>query len=128
MSEPEITKLTVKEKMSINVMDLSKVLDCNIAQACVYVNPLSKNIDNLNAVLSLMNEMVNYLNNYPQQYANAVLALDESRTLDAMGKDVIVSSIPAMNIVFKEAKSNKVDIENILNILEVKLPDDSFYR
>ena len=75
-----------------------------------------------------MNEMVNYLNKYPEAYADAVLVLDESRTLDAMGKDVIVRSIPLTNIVFKEAKSNKSDVENILNILGVALPNDSFYR
>ena len=69
-----------------------------------------------------------YLNKYPEAYAAAVLALDESRTLDAMGKDVIIHSIPLSNIVFKEAKTNKEDIESILNILGVTLPNAAFYR
>ena len=128
MSEPEISKLVLKDRLDLNVMDLAKVLDCDIAQACVYVNPDSENSDDINSVLNLMNEMVNYLNKYPEGYADSVLILDESRTLDAMGKDVIVRSIPLTNIVFKEAKTNKDVIESILNILGVSLPDDSFYR
>lgn len=128
MSEPEISKLVLKDKIDVNVMDLTKVLGSNVAQACVYVNPDSENVDDINAVLNLMNEMVKYLNEYPNAYADAVLVLDESRTLDALGKDVIVRSIPLTNIVFKEAKSNKSDVENILNILGVALPNDSFYR
>jgi ABC-type nitrate/sulfonate/bicarbonate transport system substrate-binding protein len=128
MSEPEISKLILKDKIDVNVMDLTKVLDTNIAQACVYVNPTSENVKDINAVLNLMNEMVNYLNKYPESYADAVLTLDESRTLDAMGKDVIIHSIPLTNIVFKEAKTNKEDIESILNILGVTLPNAAFYR
>lgn len=128
MSEPEISKLILKDKIDVNVMDLTKVLNTNIAQACVYVNPESENVEDINAVLNLMNEMVNYLNKYPEAYADAVLTLDESRTLDAMGKDVIIHSIPLTNIVFKEAKTNKEDIESILNILGVTLPNAAFYR
>ena len=128
MSEPEISKLILKDKKAVNVMDLSKVLDIDIAQSCVYVNPDSENIEDINAVLDLMEKMVKYLNEFPKEYAEAVIALDESRTLDAMGKDVIINSIPLTNIVFKEAKTNKGDIENILNILGVTLPNDSFYR
>ena len=128
MSEPEISKLIINDKMSINMLHLSKVLDANIAQACLYVNPNSKNVDDINKVLNLIGELVEYLNLYPKAYADAVLQLDESRTLIAMGKDVIVNSIPQTSIIFKEAKTNKSDIENTLNMLGVDLPNDSFYR
>ena len=128
MSEPEISKLIINDKMSINVLHLSKVLDADIAQACLYVNPNSKNVDDINKVLNLIGELVEYLNLYPKAYADAVLQLDESRTLIAMGKDVIVNSIPQTSIIFKEAKTNKSDIENTLNMLGVDLPNDSFYR
>ena len=128
MSEPEISKLIINDKMSINVLHLSKVLDADIAQACLYVNPNSKNVDDINKVLNLIGELVEYLNLYPKAYADAALQLDESRTLIAMGKDVIVNSIPQTSIIFKEAKTNKSDIENTLNMLGVDLPNDSFYR
>ena len=128
MSEPEISKLIIKDKISVNVLSLSKVLDMDIAQACVYVNPNSNNIDDINKVLSLINDMVGYLNEYPEEYADAVLQLDESRTLVALGKEVIINSIPETNIIFKEAKTNKNEIENTLNLLGVSLPNDSFYR
>ena len=127
MSEPEISKLIINDKMSINVLHLSKVLDADIAQACLYVNPNSKNVDDINKVLNLIGELVKFLNLYPKAYADAVLQLDESRTLIAMGKDVIVNSIPQTSIIFKEAKTNKSDIENTLNMLGVDLPNDSFY-
>ena len=94
----------------------------------LYVNPNSKNVDDINKVLNLIGELVEYLNLHPKAYADAVLQLDESRTLIAMGKDVIVNSIPQTSIIFKEAKTNKSDIENTLNMLGVDLPNDSFYR
>ena len=67
MSEPDISKLILKDRIDLNVMDLTKVLNTNIAQACVYVNPESENIEDIAAVLNLMNEMVNYLNKYKKQ-------------------------------------------------------------
>ena len=48
-------------------------------------------------------------------------SLDEERI-------VHINSIPKTNIVFKEAKTNKTDVESILNILGVALPSDEFYR
>ena len=54
-----------------------------------------------------------------------VLSLD--RIFTEMGKDVIVRSIPLTNIVYKDAKEFKDEINNILSILVVKNPDDSFY-
>lgn len=128
MSEPEISKLVLKDKLDVKTLDLAQVLGSTFAQACVYVNPESTNVEDINKVLNLIDEMVKYLNENPETYADTVLQLDESRKFDAMGKDVIVRSIPLTNIVFKEAKTNKTDIETILNILGVKLPNDAFYR
>ncbi len=127
MSEPEISKLVLNEKIDVKTLDLTSVLGSTYAQACVYVNPLSTNVDDINKVLNLISEMVEYLNENPETYADTVLELD-SKKFGAMGKDVIVRSIPLTNIVFKEAKSNKTDVETILNILGVALPKDEFYR
>ena len=44
-----------------------------------------------------------------------------------MGKDVIVRSIPLTNIVYKDAKEYKDEINNVLSMLGLKNPDDSFY-
>ena len=126
MSEPEISKLILTDKMDVKTLDLSKVLDANFAQACVYVNPNSQNQEDINKVLTLIDEMIKFLNENTEFYADTVIPLD--RRFEAMGKDVIVRSIPLTNIVFKEAKSNKSDVENTLNMLGVVLPNDEFYR
>lgn len=126
MSEPEISKLILTDKIDIKTLDLSKVLGRNFAQACIYVNPNSQNQEDINKVLTLIGEMISFLNENPEIYANIVIPLD--RKFEAMGKDVIVRSIPLTNIVFKEVKSNKSAIENTLNMLGVGLPNDEFYR
>ena len=126
MSEPEISKLVLTDKMDVKTLDLSEVLGANFAQACVYVNPNSQNQEDINKVLALIDEMIKFLNENVEVYADTVIPLD--RKFEAMGKDVIVRSIPLTNIVFKEAKSNKSDVENTLNMLGVALPKDEFYR
>lgn len=127
MSEPEISKLILKDKMDIYTLDLKNVVGSQFAQACVYVNPNSENQEDINKVLTLMSQMVEFLNENPEDYADAVCPLDRMFG-EALGKDVIVRSIPLTNIIFKEAKTNKTYIENTLNLLGIKLPQDAFYR
>lgn len=126
MSEPEISKLVLKDKIEVKTLDLSQVLGASFAQACVYVNPNSENQDDINKVLGLIDEMIKFLNTNTEFYADTVIPLD--RKFEAMSKDVIVRSVPLTNIVFKEAKSNKNDVINTLNMLGVPLPKDEFYR
>lgn len=121
MSEPEISKLVIKDNIEIKTLDLCEELGVEVAQACVYVKPGS----DVNDVLKLIEDNVNQLNENPIAYADKVIALD--RSFEAMGKDVIVRSIPLTNIVFKEAKSNKIVVETILSILGVSLPNENFY-
>ena len=126
MSEPEISKLVLTDKIAIKTLDLSKVLGENFAQACIYVNPNSKNPEDINEVLALIGQMINFMKEEPKKYADIVIPLD--RKFEAMGKDVIIRSIPLANIVFKQAKINKNDIENTLIMLGVGLPNDEFYH
>lgn len=124
MSEPEISKLVLNDNIKVRTLDLSKTLNVEVIQACVFVNPNS-NIEEINKVLSLISNNVSSLNQDSEAYADKVLSLD--RTFEEMGKDVIVRSIPLTNIVYKDAKEFKDEINNILSILGVKNPDDSFY-
>lgn len=126
MSEPEISRLVEQDKISVKTLDLCKELGVNVAQACVYVNPNSANQDDINKVLSLINANVKALNENPTAYADKVIPLD--RVFEMTGRDVIIRSIPLTNIVFKEAKTNKSDVESILTILGVKVPNEEFYR
>lgn len=125
MSEPEITKLTVKEGISVKTLDLTKELGVDVAQACVFVNPES-NQEVVNQVLALINKSVKSLNEDTTSYVDRIIKLD--RIFESTGREVLINSIPKTNIVFKEAKTNKNDVETILNILGVALPNDEFYR
>lgn len=124
MSEPEITKMVLNDNISVNKLDLCKELGIDVAQACIFINPDS-NKDAIKNVLKLIEDNVNFLNTNPSNYADKIIPLD--RSFDAMGKEVIIESIPTTNIIFKEAKANKSIIENILTILNVELPNDAFY-
>lgn len=125
MSELQISKLVLINKIEVKTLDLCSVLGSNAVQACVFVNPNSKNLDDVNKVLKLIEENVNWLNANPEEYASKVVSLD--RVFEATTKEVIIRGIPLANITYKNAKEHKDEIENILSIVGVKQPDDSFY-
>ena len=62
MSEPEISRLIIEDKVNIKTIDLKTVLGTDFAQACVYVNSNSTNSEDVNKVLTLMGEMNKVLN------------------------------------------------------------------
>ena len=125
MSEPEISKLVLNDKIEVKTLDLCKQLGVDVPQACVYVNPNSSNKEDVTKVLTLISENVKSLNADPASYADKVLPLD--RAFESMGKDLIVRSIPLTNIVYKDAKESKTEITNILSLLGVASPKDEFY-
>lgn len=128
MSEPDVCQLEIKENIKINKLDLSKVLGFDIAQAAIFVNPNSNNID-IDKVLNLISSLVTYLNTYPELYADSILKLDPFEEFNALGKEVIKESIPLSNIVFKEAKSNKELINKTLISLSITGDlSEEFYR
>lgn len=126
MSEPEISKLVLNDKINVKTLDLCDSLGEDVAQACVFVNPLSNKQQKIDKVLELIKENVKSLNANPSGYAEKIITLD--RRFESMGYDVIVRSIPLTNIVFKKASENKEDITSILNILNIGLPDEKFYK
>ena len=126
MSEPEISKLIINDGLKIKKLDLCEVLGVNIAQACVFVNPESVNQKDIDKVLKLIENSVIELNNNPSEYVEKIVNLD--RTFSATGKEVLVQSLPNSNIIFKDAKTNKEMIVDVLNLLGVTLPNEEFYR
>ena len=125
MSEPEISKLVLNDKFEIKTLDLCKLLGVDVPQACVYVNPSSNNLEEVNKVLSMIEANVKSLNENTEAYVSSVIALD--RTFEATGEEVLIRSIPLSNITYKDAKNFKNEINNILTILGVKAPNDEFY-
>lgn len=126
MSEPDISKLVVNDKIEIKTLDLTKELGIDVPQACILVNPNSEKQEDINNLLKLVENNVKELNNNPAKYADKIIPLD--RTFEAMTKDVIVRSIPLTNIVYKKASGFKNEINNILSILGVASPSEEFYR
>lgn len=125
MSEPEISKLVLNDKIEVKTLDLCELLGIEVAQACVYINLNSENIEDVNKVLALISNNIKSLNENPTAYADKVIPLD--RTFEAMGKEIIVRSIPLTNIVYKNAKDSKAEITTILSLLGVASPKDEFY-
>lgn len=125
MSEPETTKLKLKDNINVKKLDLCALLGVDVPQACVFINPNSINKDDINKVLNMIDENIKYLNEKPIDYAKKVINLD--KTFELMGEEIIYSSIPYTNIEYKTAYESKEEIQNILSVLGVKLPDDEFY-
>ena len=124
MSEPEITKLQLKDNIKVKKIDLCDVLGVYTPQACVFVNPNSDK-ELVNKVLEMIEDNSDYLNNNPDKYAKKVVKLDKS--FELMSKEIISNSIPNANIEYKNALDSRMEIENILTIIGVTLPDDEFY-
>ena len=124
MSEPEITKLQLKDNIKVKKIDLCDVLGVYTPQACIFVNPNSDK-ELVNKVLEMIEDNSAYLNNNPDKYAKKVVKLDKS--FELMGKDIISNSIPNANIEYKNALDSRMEIENILTIIGVTLPNDEFY-
>jgi hypothetical protein len=125
MSEPEITKLKIKDNINVNTLDLCSLLNIKfVPQACIFVKEKSDRIDN---VLKKIEENINYLNLNNSKYSQEIISIDKSLT--SMGLDVLTESMAKANICYKEASSCKSDIENILLILNCKavLPNEGFY-
>lgn len=125
MSEPEITKLRIKDNINVNTLDLCSLLNIDfVPQACIFVKEKSDRIDN---VLKKIEENINYLNLNNSKYGEEIISIDKS--LSSMGLDVLTKSLAKANICYKEASSCKSDIENILLILNCKavLPNEGFY-
>ena len=125
ISEPEISKLRINDNVAVKTLSLCEVLDVDVPQACIYVNPTSQNLEDVNKVLKLIKDNVKALNDNSDKYADKIFDLD--RTFSAMGKEVLKASLPKMDIVYRDAKSFKSEIENILSILGVDKPNEEFY-
>ena len=123
MSEPEITKLQLKDNISVKKIDLCDVLGVYTPQACIFVNPNSDK-ETIDIVLKMIENNMIYLNENPQEYSNEVVKLDKS--FELMGKEIISTSIPNANIEYKNALDSRLEIENILTIIGVTLPTEEF--
>lgn len=127
MSEPEISKLIVKDNISVKTLDICSLLNLEvIPQACIFVNPNSDQTK-VKEVLELIEANINCLNNDPLAYAEKAITLHNS--FNIMGKEVITRCIPLTNIKYLKASEIRSDIENTLTIIGLKkVPGNEFYN
>ena len=124
MSEPEISKLKLINNIDTETLDLCSILDINIAQAAIFVNPNS-NKEDIDIVLEKIKINIRYLNESPIMYVDKVLKLDE-QFFSSIGKDIMINMIPNANIKYG-IESRKTDCEVMVNLLGIKGVNDEFY-
>jgi hypothetical protein len=126
MSEPEISKLILKDQISVKTIDLCSLLKLEVVpQACIFVNPNS-NQEKIEEALELIKTNIEYLNDNPLSYAEKIIPLHAS--FNMMGKDVITRCIPLTNIKYLKVNDFKNEIENTLLIVGIKkAPNEEFY-
>lgn len=124
MSEPEISKLKLINNIDIKTLDLCSILETNIAQAAIFVNPNS-NKEDIDIVLEKIKINIRYLNESPSMYVDKVLKIDE-QFFSSIGKDIMINMIPNAKIEYGIA-SRKTDCEVIVNLLEITGVNDEFY-
>ena len=111
--------------MDVKTLSLCAELETDVPQACIFVNPSSEKQDDIEAVLTIIKNNISSLNKNSSKYVNEILELD--RVFSTMGEELLVQSLPKMDIVYKKAVDSRSQIENILSILGVQLPNDEFY-
>lgn len=127
MSEPEISKLVLNDKIAIKTHDICSLLNLDVVpQACVFVNPNSER-EKVEKVLEQIKINVKNLNDNPIEYAEKIIPLHAS--FKTMGKDVIVRAIPLTNISYLEADEAKSEIVKTLLIVGVnkELGNEFYY-
>lgn len=125
MSQPEIAKLEVVNEIKVKTLNLTSLYETNVPQACLYVNPECQYLDEVNELLAEIEENIKNINRDFDAYAQKIINAD--RTISAMGIDVLENSLPEMSIIYKSAKDVDYEIENILTILGVGIPEKDFY-
>lgn len=112
-AEPTLSNLIISKKMDLNILDLSDILKNDIPmipQAGIFVNPESKNQEEITEYINQIKENIEFLNSSPEDYASLIVNKNEWLTL--LSEQIIKESIPTSNIDFKKAK----DFTNELNV------------
>ena len=125
LSQPEIAKLQINDNKNIKTLDLCDALGTDVPQACIFVNPNSEHLDDVNTVLNMIKDNIKTLNNNPNDYVDSIISLD--RNYAAIGSEVLKASLPNMDIIYNEALNMKTEIDNILTILGVGDTENEFY-
>jgi len=106
IAEPQLTSIKTKNS-TIKVLDLSSYMDTTIYQAGIFVNP-DANQGRCNEVIEQIKENIKYLNEKPEEYAEAIESKNAFFT--KMTKEILAASIPNANISFIKAGDNKTKI------------------
>lgn len=124
MSEPEISKVIINNKIAIKTLDLCSVLGESIPQAALFVNP-DANLEDVNIVIDMIEDNIKEMNTNTASCIDKVLTVDEE-FFSAIGKEVLLSSVPRANVKF-DLENRKTESANVFALLGVKGVTDAFY-
>jgi NitT/TauT family transport system substrate-binding protein len=136
-AEPILSMLEMNHNMTLKILDLQdnlKELIEKLPQAAIFVNKNSERQEQINLFLERLKEQTEYLNNYPNEYAENIYK-NHPYFLE-LSKEVIANSIPRSQIEFVEAKVGLEILDTyftlMLNhypdLIGGKAPSKEFYR
>ena len=125
-AEPVITNLIVNKKIDLNILNLQEYTEINIMQAAVFVNPESAKIEPVKNVIKKIEENIRNMNKNSKEYAEQIIQKDVY--FSDLGVDILSVSIPNSNLNYLKASKNKEKIEQFLNMINYKYPNEEFYN
>ncbi len=135
-AEPTLSNLIISKKLDLNILDVSKLLEDDIPlipQAGIFVNPDSKNKDEISKYITQIKENIEYLNTSPSDYSKKIVNINEWLTL--LSEEIIKESIPKSNINYIKAIDYKSELKvfyDFLNSVNQEILsgdiDEEFYR
>lgn len=138
VAEPQLTSLEIQYS-DLNILSLGAEIceDKNdfVPQAAIFVNPDSRDDEDVKAFLKKLEKNINTLNTKPEKYAEGLIN-SEISYFASYKKEVLTTALPRCNLAYKKASENKESIENfydncdkyINNMFQGVKPGEEFYN
>lgn len=135
ISEPQLSQLQ-KTVSDLNILNLGKIVTKDfIPQAAIFVKADKAEDENVKYFLNQIKNNLKEMNENPEEYANKLMGMDYAY-FNKLTKEVIVSSIPRMNLQYLKAKEYKRVIEQFYSLCDTycnnlfggSVPDENFYN
>ena len=135
ISEPQLSQLQ-KTVSDLNILNLGEIVTKDfIPQAAIFVKADKAEDENVKYFLNQIKNNLKEMNENPEEYANKLMGIDYAY-FNNLTKEVIVSSIPRMNLQYLKAKEYKRVIEQFYSLCDTycnnlfggSVPDENFYN
>ena len=138
VAEPQLTSLET-QYTDLNILNLGDEL-CEgkndfVPQAAIFVNPDSKDDEDVKAFLKKLEKNINTLNTKPEKYAEELIS-SEIPFFSTYKVETLKVALPRCNLAYKKASENKESIENfydncdkyVNNMFQGVKPSEEFYN